>query len=205
MTRTNWSCGAVPTSQTDVTIPVTKNDPVQTIGSVAIHDITIQQNASLTVKSIFKIGGIITNNGVLNAPEGTIEFNGTSAQSFSGSYFLNKTIKNLTLTNAAGISLNAVPNDTLNITGTVSFASSNVVFNTNDNLTLKSSITGTANIADITNNGMYSGNNIVGNVTVEHYINTGKLTGQMSKKWFFVGFPTRRSIGKRKPYGKWKY
>ncbi len=186
----NWSCGAVPTSQTDVTIPVTKNDPVQTIGSVAIHNITIQQNASLTVKSIFKIGGIITNDGVLDATEGTIEFNGTSAQSFSGSYFLNKTIKNLTLTNAAGISLNAVPNDTLNITGTMSFASSNVVFNTNDNLTLKSSITGTANIADITSNGMYSGNNIVGNVTVEHYINTGKLTGQMSKKWFFVGFPT---------------
>jgi hypothetical protein len=187
----NWSCGAVPSSQTNVTIPVTNNDPVLTMGSVAIHDIIIQQNASLTVKSIFKIGGVINNSGVFNAAEGTIEFNGSSAQSFSGSYFLNKTIKNLTLTNAVGLSLNAVPNDTLNITGTVSFANSNVVFNTNDNLTLKSSIAATANIADITSNGMYSGNNIVGNVTVEHYINTGKAAGQLSKKWFFVGFPTQ--------------
>ena len=187
----NWSCGAVPTSQTNVTIPVTNNDPVLTMGSVAIHDIIIQQNASLTVKSIFKIGGAINNSGVFNAADGTIEFNGSSAQSFSGSYFLNKTIKNLTLSNAAGLSLNAVPNDTLNITGTVSFANGNVVFNTNDNLTLKSSIAGTANIADITNNGTVSGNNITGNVTVEHFINTGKATGQLSKKWFFIGFPTQ--------------
>lgn len=187
----NWSCGAVPTSQTNVTIPATKNDPILTTGIVAINDITIQQNASLTVKSIFKIGGIITNNGVLDATEGTIEFNGSSAQSFSGSYFLNKTIKNLTISNGAGLSLSTIPNDTLNITGTVSFGNSNVVFNTNDNLTLKSSASGTANIADITNNGMYSGNNITGNVIVEHYINTGKATGQLSKKWFFLAFPTQ--------------
>jgi autotransporter-associated beta strand protein len=62
-------------------------------------------------------------------------------------------------------------NSALSITGTLSFGSVNDrTITTGSNLTLISTSSATASIADLTNAGVNSGNTITGNVTVERYI-----------------------------------
>jgi len=76
----------------------------------------------------------------------------------------------------------------LNIIGTFKFGNvDSKVFTANGNMTLKSSATRTANVADITNNGSRGGNNISGNVIVERYI-TAK------KAWRLLSMPTTHNL-----------
>ena len=66
-------------------------------------------------------------------------------------------------------------NSALSVTGTLSFGNVNSkTLTTSGNLTLKSSASGTGNIADLTNGGVNTGNSISGNVTVETFIPGGK-------------------------------
>ncbi|MGN6532979.1 MAG: hypothetical protein ACTHK0_14655, partial [Ginsengibacter sp.] len=188
---TNWSCGAIPSSQTNVTIPATGNNPEIITGIGSVNNITIQNNASITVRGTLQIAGAITNNGILDAASGTIELNGPAAQTISGSSFLKRSINDLIISNSKGLNLTTTPNDTLNITGFLSFSVSNSIFNTNDNLTLKSTAVGTAAVGDLTNNGALKGNSIKGNVTVERYINIGSLPGQHNKSWVMISTPTQ--------------
>ncbi len=116
---------------------------------------------------------------------------GPKAQTISGSWFVNKTINNLVISNTKGLSLYSTANDTLNITGILSFGKGNCSLNTNNNLTLKSTATATATVADITGNGTFKGNSITGNVTVERYINIGNQPGQHNKTWVMVATPTQ--------------
>lgn len=194
----NWSCGAVPTVVSDVTIPATANDPV--ITDVAeVNNLIIANDASLVVTGTLQLGGAITNNGTLDLTDGTLEVvggTGTSstpgtAQTLSGSSFLKRTINNLTISNGKGLNLSSTVNDTLNITGFVSFTVGNCTFNTNDNLTLKSTAAGTAAIGDITHGGKLKNNAITGNVIVERYINIGSLPGQHNKSWVMISTPTQ--------------
>jgi hypothetical protein len=194
----NWSCGAIPTIATDVTIPATANDPVIPSGISEVNNISIANNASLTVLGTLRIGGAISNDGIFDATNGTLDFDGGSstttaakAQTISGSWFVNKTINNLIISNTEGLSLSSALNDTLNITGILSFGNSNCTFNTNSNLTLKSTANATAGVADITNNGTLKGNSISGNVTVERYVNIGTSAGQHNKTWLMVATPTQ--------------
>ncbi len=186
----NWSCGAIPTSETDVTIPATGHNPIVPAGISSVKNLTIASGATLTVNGTLQIAGTITNNGTLDVTNGTLEFIGESAQTISGSSFLNRTIDNLKISNTHGLSLSSTANDTLNITGNLSFGVSNATFNTNDNLTLKSTAAGTAQVDDLTNNGANSGNAILGNVEVERYINIGPLPGQHKKSWVMLATPT---------------
>ncbi len=73
----------------------------------------------------------------------------------------------------------------MKITGLLSFGASNTILNTNNNLTLISNAAGTASVGDLTNNGAYSSNNIIGNVTVERFIPVHP------KAWQFLSAPTR--------------
>jgi hypothetical protein len=194
----NWSCGAIPNLTTDVTIPVTKNNPVVPSGISGVKNLTINQSASVTVLGTLQIAGYIGNNGEFDATNGTLEFEGGSnsatgptAQTISGSWFVDKTIRNLVVSNTKGLSLFSTANDTLDITGLLSFGKSNCTFNTNNNLTLKSTASGTAGVADNTNDGAFKGNSIVGNVTVERYINIGNMAGQHGKSWVMVATPTQ--------------
>ncbi len=66
--------------------------------------------------------------------------------------------------------ISATTNDSLNITGTLAFgAVNNAPVYTGDRLVLVSNAGGTARVSDITNNGVNSGNNFVGKVTVQRH------------------------------------
>ena len=194
----NWICGEIPTLASNATVPVTSNNPVVPTGIFGVNNITIHNGASLTVLGNLQFAGGIDNKGTFDVTNGTLEFDGGSgtltgptAQTISGSWFVNKTINNLVVSNTKGLNLFSTTNDTLNITGVLSFGKSNCTFNTNNNLTLKSTATATATVADITSNGALKGNSITGNVTVERYINIGDQPGQHNKTWVMVATPTQ--------------
>ncbi len=188
-TGSNWSDGLTPTTSCpDVTIPLLTAPnvyPQLTSGVATVNNIIIYPSATMIVSNAtLQVAGIITNNGSLNITGGTLELNGTSAaQTIAGSIFDTHTIQNLVISNSNGVSF-ANTNDTLSITGVLSFGTSNAVLNTNNNLTLVSNATGTASVADLTNGGTLTGTNIVGNVTVERYIPIHP------KAWQFLAVPT---------------
>ena len=76
----------------------------------------------------------------------------------------------------------------LNILGTFKFGNVNTkTFKANGFMTLKSSATQTANVADITNNLTNTGNVISGNVIVERYISGWRA-------WRFLSMPTKHNL-----------
>ncbi|MDP4285210.1 MAG: hypothetical protein Q8891_12355 [Bacteroidota bacterium] len=195
-TATNWSDGQVPSAATcpDVYIPATLNQPVLSTGPVAtIINLHIASGASVTINGtgFMQIGGTIYNSGVFDITNGTLELNGTSigTQNIDGNTFANtiagknNTIKNLIISNNVDVA--NTPNDTLNISGSLSFGNTSADLNTGDNITLKSSATATANVGVLA-----AGNTITGEVTVERYLNTGTGGGQHAKAWEFLAIPT---------------
>jgi hypothetical protein len=168
----NWSDGAVPTlSCPAVSIINSHHQPILSSGTVSINNLVIYSGALTITNAVLNIAGSITNNGVLDVSNGTLNFNGTSLQSVAGSYLVNNTLKNLTISNPAGLSvISNTTNDSLNITGTLAFgAVNNAPVYTGDRLVLVSNAGGTARVGDITNNGVNSGNNFVGKVTVQRH------------------------------------
>ncbi len=175
--NTNWSdpvnwCPGVPTLTTDVTVSAgVPNMPVLSGGTGTVRNLTMSGGATLTVTdATMQIAGAITTApGSINASNGTIELAGSSAQSISGSSFTGRTIQNVKASNSVNVS-NAA-SDSLRITGVLSFGSVNSkTFNSGDNVILVSSATGTARVADITNNGANNGNTFSGKFTVQRYI-----------------------------------
>ena len=188
-TATNWSDDQLPSlSCPDVIIPAVTSPavyPVLTGAAGEANNLVIRSGASLTVlNTIIKVAGAINNNGNLYMTTGTLNLNGTAAQSIAGSYFHNHILKNLIITNNSGVSFSGVV-DTLKLTGLLSFETSNAVLNTNDHLTLISNAQGTASVADLTGNGLYSNNDINGNVTVERFI------PNHPKAWQYLAVPTK--------------
>ena len=162
----NW-CNGIPTATSDVAIPAgVTNMPVLSSGVGTVRNITIQPGATLTVSATLQIAGTISNSGTFTATNGTIEANGAAAQTIAANTFAGNTITNLKISTTSATSSGA-----LSLTGALSFGNVNSsTFNTSGLLTLKSTATGTARIADITNNGINTGNSIAGLVTVERYI-----------------------------------
>ncbi len=161
----NWCSGLIPTSAINVTIPGgVVNYPVISTAQ-SINNITIQSGASLIVSgATLQIAGQILNTGVFDASAGTIEMNGTIAQTIPANVFVNNNILNLIITN------NVTINGLQNITGSLAFGSSSKTLATNGFINLKSTASGTARLADITNGGANSGNSITGNIIIERYI-----------------------------------
>jgi hypothetical protein len=117
---TNWAngsnwCGSVPLATTDVVIPGSiTNYPVISSSTYPANNITIQSGASLKVSGgTLQIGGAVSNSGTFNVSNGSIEFNGSTAQSIPSGVFSSNSIKNLTTNNSAGVTLGG----TLNISG----------------------------------------------------------------------------------------
>ncbi|MEO6452650.1 MAG: DUF2341 domain-containing protein [Ginsengibacter sp.] len=166
-TSGNWVCGVIPTTATNITIPASlSNYPVLNSGTGSVQNITIQNGASLTVTgATLQIAGSISNSGTFTASSGTIEMNGSSAQTIPSGTFSGNKISNLIISNDVTLS----GQDSL--TGTFSFGNVNSkTFTTGGYLTLKSTATGTARVADLTNGGVNTGNNISGTVKIERFI-----------------------------------
>jgi hypothetical protein len=99
-----------------------------------------------------------------------------------------RTLKDLQISNPLGATVKSTPNDTLNITGTLSFGPvNNTTLHTGNNITLISNLKGTARVADITNNGANNSNNFDGDVIVERYIKSL----EHGKSWEFLAIPTK--------------
>jgi hypothetical protein len=192
----NWSDGSVPnTTCPTVVVPVVAlgNYPVLSTGPMAtIISLQIDANASAKITgNTMQLAGSITNNGIFDVTDGTVEFNGTTGtQNIAGSNFKNNipgknnTVKNLIISNNVNVANTA--GDTLNITGLLSFSVDNTTLTTGDNLTLKSTKDNTASI------GTLAANNVVsGQVEVERYLNIGTTAGTHPKSWQFLSTPAK--------------
>ena len=112
-----------------------------------------------------QIKGGITNDGIFDASNGTIEFNGDASQTIAAATFLNNAIKALVITNTAGVTIGGA----LDVYNSLTYGASGSKLATGGFLTLKSTPSGTAWIGDMTNH------TITGDVTVERYIGTGPV------------------------------
>ena len=159
--------------------------------TAAIASLQIDSSALLTITnnkaggyiSKLSVAGAIVDTFGIDASAGTLEFNGpsTSPQIMPGRLFVKNNIQNLILSNSVDIT------GLQNITGNLSFTGSNRTLNTNGYLALKSSASGTAQLADITNGGANSGNTIVGNVSIERYITP-------KRAWRLLSVPIGNSL-----------
>lgn len=167
----NW-CPGVPTITSDVTINTgVPFMPVLSSGTGTVRNLTMNTGATLSVtNATMQIAGTISTAtaGSINATAGTIELAGSTAQAISGSSFTNRSIRNLKASNSVNVS--SAANDSLKITGVLSFGGNNRVFNSGNNVILASTEAGTAMVADITNNGTNSGNSFIGSFQVNRYI-----------------------------------
>ena len=165
----NWNNFIIPTAATKLTIPINSNNiyPVINTNNDTVQNIIINSGASLTIAAggSIHVAGSITNAGTFDATLGSIEFQGLSPQTIAAQTFVNNTVKNLIISNN---SVNLAGQQ--NITGRLSFGSSNDTLYTNDNLVLKSSAAGTATVGDITKGGSQTGNAVIGKVSIERYI-----------------------------------
>ncbi len=100
--------------------------------------------------------------------------------------FENNIVKNLVVSNTgSGLSVSSASNDTLKITGLLSFGNPSSDLNTGDNITIVSNSAGTGAVGVVG-----AGNSINGKVEVERYVNMGSSPGQHAKSWQFLAIPT---------------
>ena len=207
----NWSDESLPTATfcDNVLIPAVfpKPYPVLSTGTGTVKNLVIYPNAFVTVAGgSLQIGGSITNNGTFDVSNGTLDFNGTAPQNFAADMFFESTIKNLVVSNATGVTLSNATGNLLSLTGELSFGNvNNATLHTGDNIVLASSATATARVNDITNNGINSGNNFDGKVTVERYFPESRSwrmltsplshTGNIFDSWQ-AGAPSSNDPGK---------
>jgi len=180
----NW-CGAIPGITTDVLIPgglpfypiITTNTPVT-------RNIMVQAGGSVQITGAgqLSIYGNMNNAGNFDAADGTIEIAGADAQVIPAGMFAGNDLKNLIVNNNS-VSLGGE----LKLYGKLSFKGSNRTLATNDHLVLRSTASGTAWLADITNNGTNSGNSVSGNVSVERYIFPRRA-------WRYLSMPTQHNL-----------
>jgi hypothetical protein len=173
----NWLCGQIPTSAINVTIPNGASFyPTVTSGLVYANDINIQSGGAITISDgTLQIFGTITNSGIFDASNGTIEMHGTSAQTIPAGAFKDNNIKNLIIsnTNSAGVTLGGI----LDIYQSLTYGTGGTKLNTGGYLSLKSSASETAWIGNMT------GHTISGDVTVERY-------AEAINNWQFLSLAT---------------
>lgn len=164
----NWF-GGVPASDAAVLIPNGIGGgrvyPVLTSGTGKLNDLTIESAAGLTVSNgTLQVAGMVINSGQFIAGNGTIEYNGSTAQTISDAVFTNNSIKNLIISNDVSLA------GTDTITGMLTIADGKT-FTTNDNLVLKSGPSGTASVGALPTDGSDNATAyITGAVSIERYI-----------------------------------
>lgn len=146
---------------------------------VVTGDVSLANTGTINIdNSTIKISHSIINGGSFDVTKGTVEMNGSSAQTIPANAFVTNKILNLIVSNNVSLA----GQDSL--TGVLSFgAVDSKTFSTGGFLTLKSSAVRTANVADLTNNDVNTGNQVLDSVNVERYISA-------IKKWRFLSVPT---------------
>ncbi|KAA9034334.1 T9SS type A sorting domain-containing protein, partial [Ginsengibacter hankyongi] len=212
-TASNWSDKAVPSQMScdSVIILNVTNKPILSTGANgSVNHLVMRPGAKLTITgNIMHIAGsIIDDNMAIDATAGTIDLNGDKElynsnqrliQTIAGHMFATPynnnsgRLQNLQISspNNANVAPISALNDTLNITGVLSFGNvSGVTLNTGNNITMVSDRSGTAQVADITNNNTNPGNKFNGWVEVERYININPA-GSHYQAWEFLATPTK--------------
>ncbi len=195
----NWACGRVPDSNTNVTIlPASINDASPMIGAnsfgesqiARVKNINVVNGATLNIteNSVLQISGEILGDGTIDSRDGNIEMVGSAdTQYLSPARFMYNTLRTLKVGNAGGVLSISGDTDTLRVSEKIIFGTSNATLKTNDRLVLVSNANGTASVGDMTsdgiNTGVFEGNRIIGNVTVERYI------PEHYKAWQFLSAP----------------
>ncbi len=153
----NWSCGLVPGQTTIVRIPDQPSDPVIPAGSTgSVNNLTISTGSSLTVSGNLNISGNITNSGLFSI-HGTLRMNGGAPQVIPVDVFDGDSLRNLSIDNAAGVTLQGI----VNVTRSVKLDNGDLA--SNGNLVLVSKPGSTAFIYGSTNN-------VTGDVTMQRYL-----------------------------------
>ena len=187
----NW-CGGVPLINTNILIPSSLNAyPIINTGTANFNNVTIESGASIKVSGTGSCNfyGTITNAGILDITDGTVNLAGSNV-TLGGSTVLNGTVKNLYISSGAATSISPGANNMLNVKNNLGFLNSNNTFTTNGNLALLSTATNTASVTDITNNGAFTGNKILGNAYVERFIPS-------LKRWRYLAINTDSGIGSK--------
>jgi len=162
-TAANWSCGYVPYPTTHVVIPDVVRKPVLNTGTTGtVNNITIEAGSSLILSGgTLQVSGTITNSGIFDASDGTIEMDGSSPQVIGAGAFTGNTVQNMTVNNPSGVTLQG----TIEATGIVLIESGNL--DSDGFLTLVSTAAGTA-LIDGSGTGTVSGS-----VTMQRYLPSG--------------------------------
>lgn len=210
----NWVAGVVPDDPfTDVLIPAAAiNQPVIR-ETFQVHNIVIEPNATLINNGTLKIAGSITSDpaGISNYEGadvvGSIEMNGTCGdQTLAGNVFgdnsvtpvvVDNDVLNFTASN--NVTISSTSGEGLDVYGELGFGSAtSTTLTTNGNLTLKSTASLTANVAQID-----ASNFIDGAVTVERHILTGTGSGEHARTWQALATPTGANSTSQSVYDSW--
>lgn len=131
-TASNWGCGVLPTSTTNVLIPATAPNMPVLSANATIGSLTIENNATITLSGAavtLNVTGNLNNSGTITNSGGTIALSGTTPQTLNAGTYGNK----LTINNAAGVNLagNLQLNDTLTLAnGKLTIGSNNITLGT---------------------------------------------------------------------------
>jgi Secretion system C-terminal sorting domain len=200
----NWDDGIIPPSTWDVKIfpcvdpSVTQPIMLSSAGIGTVKDLYVRTTSRTINKSLITVNtgtlqiyGAVkfwknaVYDGVIDARLGTVEMKGTSGvQTLSPRWFVKKEIETLTNSNSTGLTIAApTASDTMLITKMLNYGAGTTgsVITTNDNLTLLSRASGTANFGEIVTG---SGNSIVGKVNIERYLFA-------QKAWRFLAAPVQ--------------
>jgi hypothetical protein len=159
--KANWSCNTLPTLATDVLIPGgLQNYPQVTLGQNALaRKLTIETGASVLVSNNWiRMAGNLMNAGVFNVENGSVSFEGTTAQQISSGAFKNDRVLNLNINNLSGVNSQA----SIKVLNSLKVENGNL--NTGNSLLLVSNEARTAFI-----DGSGAGS-VTGSVTMQRYL-----------------------------------
>ncbi|MBL0358927.1 MAG: hypothetical protein IPP72_19585 [Chitinophagaceae bacterium] len=159
----NWCGGLVPSGTIDLTLTTGLTHYPAIADNIILNDVTIAAGASISVTSTgsLTIRGNYTNSGTISN-NGEIVLNGAAPQSFPGSTATVTAMKDLDVDNAAGITID----QSFSISGTLT-PTLGVIDLTDKVITLASSATGTARVAQVGGSFDYAGG---GKFIVQRYV-----------------------------------
>ena len=175
----NWTPASVPPSSSNVLIPTGITPTPVLTGNIEIFGLTVASGASLDLFSYtLSLIGDLSNSGSITATYGTLNMQGSTPQTISGT----GTISSLTIYNTSGVTISSGIGNMLTITGTLSVPFGTLT--TNGNLTLRSDGTGTARVS-----GRSGGGYIDGLVSTQRHLTVTLGTGRSGRAWRMVSIP----------------